>query len=161
MVRIWRQLLLASLAGSAAWADPGTYDELPEGPPEQIAQLYYSAMALPGVVDWGPERRLALLDAATLRFRDRLVDRASWTSSDAALRHLERLAASEAVGEVARARACAQFGLLAGPCAGHAGFVRRALVVEEMLVQGRLRLEELEVELIGASRPRLSDARFD
>lgn len=57
------------------------------------------------------------------------------------------------------AQACAQCGLLAGPCAEHAGFVRRVLVVEEMLFQGRLRLADLEVELTGASRPRLGDAR--
>jgi len=145
------------MMGAQAWADPAAYDELPDGSPDEVAQLYYSALALPDVVHWGQDRRLALLDAATLRYRNRLVDRAPWTSAELALRHVERLAASQAVDRLAVAQACAQFGLPEGPCAEHVSYVRRVRVVEEMLVQGRLTLDELEVELAGASRPRLSD----
>ncbi|MCY4212432.1 MAG: hypothetical protein OXF68_02275 [Gammaproteobacteria bacterium] len=152
LVAAW---LLVGMAGALAWADPAPYDELPEGAPDEVAQLYYSALALPDVADWGRERRLALLDAATLRYRDRLVDRAPWPSADLALRHVERLAASAAADGSAVAQACAQFGLPQGPCAEHAGYVRRVRVVEEMLAQGRLTLDQLEVELAGASRPRL------
>lgn len=152
-------LLLTAWLGPSAWAQAQAYDELPEGPPEQVAELYYSALALPEVADWGLGRRLALLDAATLRYRDRLVDRASWTSADSALRHVERLSASQAMGQRAVAQACAQHGLLDGPCAEHAGYVRRVLVVEEMLAQGRVTLDALELELAGASRPSLSGAR--
>lgn len=149
--------LTAALTASAAWADAAAYDELPEGPPGQVAQFYYSALALPDVGEWDEDRRLALLDAATLRYRDRLVDRASWTSADSALRHVERLSASDAMNHNQLAQACAQYGVLEGPCADHAGYVRRVGVVEEMLVQGRLTLDGLEKELAGASRPRLSD----
>ena len=151
-------LLLTGLAGSAS-ADTATYDELPEGPPEHVAQFYYSALALPEVAGWDAETRVALLDAATLRYRDRLVDRASWPSAHAARRHVERLAGSEVMSHRAVAQACAQYGLVDGPCADHAGYVRRVQVVEEMLVQGRVTLAGLETELAGASRPRLHDAR--
>ncbi|MCZ0942105.1 MAG: hypothetical protein OXJ53_03505 [Gammaproteobacteria bacterium] len=161
MVQVGRGIaawLLGALAAALAWADPAAYDELPDGPPDEVARLYYSALALPEVAEWNPHRRLALLDAATLRYRDRLVDRASWASADSALRHVERFAASGAADRPAVAQACAQFGLLQGPCAEHVGYVRRVRVVEEMLVQGRLTLDELEIELAGAPRPRLSDA---
>ena len=147
-------MLLTGFLGSAAVA---AYDELPEGAPEYVAQFYYSALALPEVADWDRETRLALLDAATLRYRDRLVDRASWPSEDAARRHVARLAASETMTQGAVAQACAQYGLVDGACAAHAGYVRRVLVVEEMLAQGRLTLDALETELAGASRPRLND----
>ncbi len=149
--------MLAVWIGSVAWAQPDAYDELPGGPPGHVAQFYYSALALPGVGDWGPDRRLALLDAATLRHRDRLVDRASGPSAEAALRHVERLAASEAMNHSQLAQACAQHGLLEGPCADHTGYVRRVLVVEEMLARGRLTLDALETELAGAARPSLGD----
>ena len=152
-------LLAVALVGSMAWAEPPVYDELPAGSPEHVAQFYHSALALPEVGEWDADRRLALLDAATLRYRDRLVDRASWPSTDAALRHIERLAASETMNHHALAQACAQYGLLEASCAEHAGYVRRVGVVEEMLVQGRLTLDGLETELAGASRPRLSGAR--
>lgn len=151
--------LLTVLVWPPAWPDAAGYDELPEGPPAHVAQFYYSALALPEVADWDRERRLALLDAATLRYRDRLVDRAPSASMDAAHRHVERLAASETMGVRALAQACARYGLLDGACADHAGYVRRVRVVEEMLAQGRLTLEALETELAGASRPRLHDAR--
>lgn len=146
-------------SGSTTASEPEDYDELPDGPAREVAPLYYSALALPGVLDWNLVERSALLDAATLRYRDRLVDRAPWASEASALRHIERLASSEVASAAAVAQACARYGLPAGPCAAHQGYVRRVLVVEEMLVQGQLTLAELEVELVGASRPRLSDAQ--
>lgn len=151
-------VLTAVLAGSA-WADAAAYDELPPGSAAHVAQFYYSALALPDVDGWDRERRLALLDAATERHRDRLVDRASWASAEAALRHVERLAASGAATRRAVEQACARYGLVEGGCSGHAGYVRRVLVVEEMLAQGRVTLDGLETELAGAPRRRLSDAR--
>ena len=161
MIRNWvggsAAWLLAAWIAFTAWAESGPYDELPVGDPADVAQFYYSALELPGVADWDSSERLAMLDAATLRYRDRLVDRASWPSADAALRHVERLAASEAMNHHALAQACARYGLLEGSCAEHAGYVRRVGVVEEMLVQGRLTLDGLETELAGASRPRLND----
>ena len=162
MARHWRGIaagfLLTALPGPAAWSDAAAYDELPAGAPAHVAQFYYAALELPGVAGWDRETRLALLDAATLRHRDRLLDRAPAPSADAALRHVERLAASDVMRAGALAQACAQYGLLAGPCAAHAGYVRRARVLEEMLAQGRLTLAALEAELAGAPRPRLRDA---
>ena len=125
-------LLLALLVGSAAWAERDSYDELPEGAPGYVARFYFSALSLPEVGDWNREQRLALLDAATLRYRDRLVNRASRTSPETALRHVERLAAMEAPPGPAIGQTCAQFALLDGPCAEHAGYVRRVEVVEEL-----------------------------
>ena len=152
-------LAAACLAAGTGWTEQAPYDALPEGPPAELALLYYSALAVPGVEDWGAGKRAALLDAATLRYRDRLVDRASLPPGAAAPRHIERLAASEAATDGAVAQACAQFGLVDGACAPHAGYVRRVLVVEEMLVQGQVSLGGLELELIGASRPGLKAAR--
>lgn len=152
-------LMAACLAAGTGWPEQAPYDELPEGPPAELARLYFSALAVPGVGDWGAGRRAALLDAATLRHRDRLVDRAPLPSGAAASRHIERLAASEAATDGAVAQACAQFGLVDGACAPHAGYVRRVLVAEEMLVQGQVDLGGLEAELVGASRPGLEAAR--
>ena len=154
-------LLAAALAVSSALAEPVSYDELPEGAPEDLAPLYFSALALPGVGGWDPGRRAALLDAATLRYRDRLVNRATAPTGVAAQRHVERLAASGAAAEGAVAQACAQFGLVGGACAAHAGYVRRVLVLEEMLVQGQVGLGDLEAELVGASRPGLDAGRSE
>ena len=95
-------------------------------------RILFSALSLPEVGDWNREQRLALLDAATLRYRDRLVNRASRTSPETALRHVERLAAMEAPPGPAIGQTCAQFALLDGPCAEHAGYVRRVEVVEEL-----------------------------
>ena len=145
---------VALLAGRSAGAAEA-YDELPEGAAPEVARLYYSALALPGVSDWEGPARAALLDVATRRYRDRLIDRASPVSDDTALRHIVRLSASDlALGHPhVVGQACARYGLLTGPCSPHAGYVRRALVVEEMLVQGQLTLSALEIELVGASRP--------
>lgn len=154
-------LLFAALFGSAAWPEPAAYDELPEGSPEEVARLYYSALALPEVSGWGRERRLALLDAATLRHRDRLVDRAPAVSAGQVLRHVQRLSASERMGPSAVAQACARHGLVEGPCADHRGYVRRVQVVEEMLAQGQVTLDDLEAELAGAPRPSLGGANSE
>lgn len=151
--------LAFALVVGPLWADPSAYDELPEGDPKEVARLYHSALALPGVASWSLSRRTALLDAATLRYRDRLVNRASWTSREAAQRHVERLAAGEGVPSHVIGQACAQFGLLDGPCEAHLSQVRRTLVLEEMLVQGRLSLDGLEAELVGIARPGLDEAR--
>ena len=167
MVRISRKPLLAAilpiacLAAGTGRAEQAPYDALPEVPPEELAPLYFSALAVPGVGDWDAGRRAALLDAATLRYRDRLVNRASLPAGAAAPQHVERLAASGVATAGAVAQACAQFGLLGGACAAHAGYVRRVLVVEEMLVQGQVSLDDLEAELVGASRPRLEAARSE
>lgn len=164
MKRAWNGFALSAVAALAlsAGASAGgadAYDELPAGPAAEVARLYYSALALPGVPGWDGVARAALLDVATLRYRNRLVDRAPAVSEAAALRHVGRLSESGlalahpgAVGQ-----ACAQYGLLSGPCAGHAGYVRRALVVEEMLAQGQITLGALESELVGASRPGMSE----
>ena len=167
MARISRKPLLAAiltvafLAAGTGRAEQSPYDALPEGPPEELAVLYFSALALPGVSEWGAGKRAALLDAATLRYRDRLVNRASLPANVAAPQHVERLAASEAATEGAVAQACAQFGLAEGACAAHASYVRRVLVVEEMLVQGQVALDDLEAELVGAPRPGLKAVQPD
>lgn len=155
----WRPMRAAAFGAALLWASAaGGYDELPEGPAPEVARLYFSALALPGIEGWGRAKRSALLDAATLRYRDRLVERASWRSGEAALRHVERLASAGAVPAEAVGQVCAQAGLVSGPCGPHAGYVRRVLVVEEMLVQGQLTLDDLEAELVGAPRSRLTSA---
>ncbi|MCY4344250.1 MAG: hypothetical protein OXE83_11835, partial [Gammaproteobacteria bacterium] len=140
-----------------ASADPEAWDELPDVEPAELARLYHTALALPGVGDWPPAQRAALVDAATLRYRDRLVDRSSAPFPGTGRRHLERLVVGGAP-EGAVGQACAQFGVLDGPCRMHRSYVRRVLVVEEMLVQERLTLADLEAELTGATRPGLSDS---
>ena len=131
------------------------YDALPEGPPAAIATLYYSALSLPGVSEWSPDERSALLDVATLRYKDRLIDRAPAVSTQHTRQYLERLAGSALVWNYPDAlrQACAQYAVSDGVCEAHAGYVRRVGVVEEMLVQGQLSLDELELELIGVRRP--------
>ena len=158
-----RWALVLALSGVLAVPFSGAqqapvYDELPAGPAASVAALYYSALSLPGVSDWTGADKTALLDAVTVRYKDRLIDRASSVSLDLTRRYVERLAESPlARDEPAVVRqACAQYGLMDGVCEAHRGYVRRALVVEEMLVQGQLSLDALEIELIGATRPKLS-----
>ena len=72
--------LPAAPSGDGAWTGDGTApgdgdDGLPGGPAAEVALLYHSALAVPGVADWPPARRTALLDAATARHRDRLAGR--------------------------------------------------------------------------------------
>ena len=166
MVRNWRSATVALsalsvLLGGWARADGPAYDELPEGPASEVARLYYTALSVPGLEAWDGEERIALLDAVTQRHRDRLVDRAPLASPSAVLDHLGRLAESGPGADRPElvARTCARYGLLDGPCAAHVGYVRRALVLEEMLAQGQVTLAALETELAGAARPRLEGAR--
>lgn len=166
MARNWNSVaaalaVLVSLAAAPTRSEDIAYDELPHGPAPEVARLYYSALSLPGLDAWDGAERRALLDAVTQRYRDRLVDRASWSSQSAILDHVGRLAESElgAGRPELVARTCARHGLLDGPCAAHAGYVRRALVLEEMLVQGQLSLDALETELAGAARPGIEGAR--
>ena len=132
------------------------YDALPEGPSAMVATLYYSALSLPGVSDWTEVEKAGMLDVATLRYKDRLVDRAPAVSAEHTRAYLERLAGSALVWSYPDAlrQACAQFAVADGVCEAHAGYVRRVGVIEEMLVQGQLSLDELELELIGERRPR-------
>ena len=148
----------AAPSGFAAWTEPdspGDRDGLPGGPPAEVAALYHSALALPGVADWPASRRTELLDAATARHRERLVDGRPAVPAADRLAYVSRLAASplgmSRPGVVRQT--CAQFGLGGGGCAAHRGYVRRTLVLEEMLARGHLTLAELETELAGAPRP--------
>ena len=100
MVRACRSVAAAMavsflLLSGEAWPDGATYDELPSGLASEVARLYYSALTVPGISDWGGSARASLLDVATLRYRDRLIDRASPISDAAALRHIERLSESD------------------------------------------------------------------
>ena len=152
---------IPGLIAAPSWSEEVVYDELPAGPASEVARLYYTARSVPGLDTWPDAERSALLDAVTERYRDRLVDRAPWGSEAAVLDHVGRLAGSElgAGRPELVARSCARYGLVAGPCAVHAGYVRRALVLEEMLAQGQLSLEALETELAGAARPGFEGAR--
>ena len=145
-------VLALGVGGAQHTAD---YDELPAGPSASIAPLYFSALSLPGVSDWTAAEKAALLDVATLRYKDRLIDRAPAVSAEHTRTYLERLAGSALILSYpdAMRQACAQHAVSDGVCEAHAGYVRRAGVVEEMLVQGQLSLDELELELIGSRRP--------
>ena len=61
-------VLALGVGGAQNTAD---YDELPAGPSASIAPLYYSALSLPGVSEWTAVEKAALLDVATLRYKDR------------------------------------------------------------------------------------------
>ena len=149
----------AAVSGDGALAGDGdarrTVDSLPGGPAAEVAMLYHSALAVPGVADWPPARRTALLDAATARHKDRLAGLAP------AVPHVDRRAYAARLADsplgldrpgVVR-QACAHLGVADGVCAAHRGHVRRTLVLEEMLALGRMTLAELETELEGAPRP--------
>ena len=87
-----------------------------------------------------------------------MIDRAPSASRERTQRYVERLAQSPLAQEspdVVR-QACAQYGFTEGACADHAGYVRRALVLTEMLAQRSLSLARLETELAGEPRPELS-----
>ena len=45
----------------------GDYDELPEGPPSEVARLCYSALAVPDVADWDAGERAAPFRAVRRR----------------------------------------------------------------------------------------------
>ena len=159
----------AAACSALAWslgasADPAAlfapHDGLPEGGPEALAALYYAADEIPGVAALPAARKRGLLDVVTERYKSRLVDRAG-LSEELLLGHVERLSRSGLVAgrPAAVAQTCAQHGLLDGACAAHAGYVRRALLLEEMLASGRLSLGDLEEELVGSPRPSLSGDR--
>lgn len=133
------------------------YDLLPEESPALLAELYYAAEEVPGVAELPPGARRSLLDVVTERHRNRLIDRAPEASPERIRQFVGRLAASELARSFPDAlrQACAQHGVVAGPCAPHEGYVRRALVLGEMLAAKRLALADLETELIGAARPAL------
>lgn len=160
---LWALLLWAAMGWMRLSAsEPRAYDELPEGPAAEVARLYYTALSVPGLEGWDRAERVALLDAVTQRYRDRLVDRAPLANPSAILGHVERLAESGLGTDRPElvARTCARYGLMDGSCAAHAGYVRRALVLEEMLAQGQVDLAALEVELAGAARPGIEGARL-
>lgn len=133
------------------------YEALPDGDAELLAQLYWSAEEVPGIASLSAAHRRSLLDVVTERYKSRLVDRGP--APEELARHVERLAESPLVSRrpLALAQACAQYGLREGACAAHAGYVRRAMVLEEMLASGRLTLGDLETELAGAPRPSLRE----
>lgn len=144
--------------GAAAVAF-AAHEALPEGGAEELAQTYWSAAEVPGVGSLPEAHRRSLLDVVTERYRNRLVDRGP--APETLRRHVARLAASPLAARrpLALAQACAQFGFADGLCAAHAGYARRAMVLEEMLASGRLTLDRMETELAGAPRPSLREAR--
>ena len=158
---------IVAFIGTSAMADPrsatGEYDPLPKGAPAELAQLFHSALDLPNSRQWPAEDKRQLLQVVTVRYKNRLIDRAQPISRDRTLRYVERLAesplAQESPGVVRQT--CAQYGFTEGACADHAGYVHRALVLEEMLVQRNLSLAQLETELVGEPLPALSAWRGD
>ena len=146
-----------ALGASAAPSTANDYDALPNGTPSEVAQLFHSALAVPNVADWHPQDRAALLDVATLRYKNRLIDRAPAASPARVMRHVEQLAQSALAREFPNAlrQTCAQYGLTEGACAQHQGYVNRALLLEEMLAQGQLTLDTMETELAGAPRAKM------
>lgn len=151
---------IAALIGTWAMAElpRAEYDPLPNGAPAELAQLFYSALDLPNIRHWPAEDKRQLLQVVTVRYKNRLIDRAPPLSRERTQRHVERLAKSPLAQEspnVVR-QACAQFGFVEGACTDHAGYVRRALVLTEMLAQRNLSLAQLETELAGEPRPELS-----
>ena len=149
---------LGASADRAAFFAP--HEGLPEGGPEALAALYYAAAEIPGVASLPAARKRALLDVVTERHKSRLVDRAG-LPAELLAGHVERLSRSGLASgrPLVLAQACAQHGLLGGVCAAHAGYVRRALLLEEMLATGRVSLGGLEEELVGSARPSLGARR--
>ena len=96
----------------------------------------------------------------TERYKNRLIDRPAVVSEERSRRYIERLSQSQFARDFPHVvpQTCAQYALTGGPCAPHRGYVRRVLVLEQMLAQGRLSLGAMEVELIGAARPGFSEA---
>ena len=155
---------IAALLGTLAAAAPvtptssGEYDALPAGSPDELARLFHSALDLPNVRQWPAEAKRQLLEAVTVRYKNRLMDRSPPIARERTQRYVERLAGSPLAEESPRVirQTCTQYGLIEGVCAEHAGYVRRALVLEEMLARGHLTLEQLETELVGEPRRKLS-----
>lgn len=152
----------AAFAGEGApAAHEALYDELPAGAPQDVAQFYYRVEDVPGVSDWTAAGRERLLAAVTERHKNRLVNRAPDAAAESALPYVERLAGSPLAQDFPHVvpQTCAQYGLLEGACEPHRGYVRRVLVLEEMLALNRTSLDNLEQELTGATRPKLTDAQ--
>ena len=96
------------------------------------------ALAVPNVADWHPQDRVALLDVATLRYKNRLINRAPAASlriGPCATSSSWRNRRRQVEFPNALRQTCAQYGLIKGPCARHRGYVNRALLLEEMLAQ--------------------------
>ena len=132
-------------------------DALPEGAPAELAGRYASSLSVPGLASWPVARRMELLDAATARRRDRLAGLGPAPPVADRRAYVGRLAES-ALGRrpgVVR-QACAHLGVEDGPCAAHRGYVRRALVLEQMLARPGATPDGLETELTGTSRVRRS-----
>ena len=140
---------------------PAAYDELPGGAPQDVAQFYYRAAEVPGIASWAPAARRRLVAAVTERYKNRLVNRAPDASAERSLGYVERLAGSPLARDFPHVvpQTCAQYGLLEGACEPHRGYVRRVLVLEEMLAQNRTSLDGLEQEIAGATRRKLTDSR--
>ena len=154
--------LVALAQAAAAQAqnalDPAAaYDALPDESPALLSELFYAAGEVPGITELAPAAKRELLDVVTERHKSRLANRAAEAQPERALAYVELLSRSELAQAFpgAMRQACAQHGLSEGPCAAHGGYVRRALVLEEMLAAQRLSLDGLEVELLGAVRPAL------
>ena len=130
------------------------YDPLPDESPALLSELFYAAGEVPGIAELPPAAKRDLLAVVTERYGRRLAGQAFAALPERVRKHLEGLSKSalaRAFPEALR-QACAQHGLVEGPCAPHKGYVRRVLVLEEMLVGQRLSLEELQVELAGAAK---------
>ena len=154
----WAGLACAAAAQAQSFLDPSAdYDPLPDESPALLSELFYAAGEVPGVAELPPAAKRDLLDAVTERHKSRLANRAAEARPQRALDYLERLSRSELVRAFPAAlrQACARHGRSEGPCAPHRGYVRRVLVLEEMLAGQRLSLDSLEVELLGAARPAL------
>ena len=151
-----------ALIGTWAMAEPPSgaaeYDPLPKGAPAELAQLFHSALDLPNIRHWPAEDKRQLLQVVTVRYKNRLVDRAPPLSRERTQRYVEQLAKSPLAQESPNVirQACAQYGFVEAACTDHAGYVRRALVLTEMLVQRNLSLAQLETELAREPRPKLS-----
>ena len=142
-------------AAAQAQGAPGptqAYDPLPDESPALLSELFYAAGEVPGVAELPPAAKLDLLAVVTERYGRRLANRASDALPEQLREYMEGLSQSElaqAFPEALR-QACAQQGFAEGPCAPHSGYVRRALVLEEMLAGQRLSLEDLQAELAAA-----------
>ena len=142
-----------ALAAAFAAAAASAFEPLPEGGPELLAQYYHSALEVPGIADLSPPDGLRLLDVVTHRYKNRLANRGAGVD-ERMLPHAQRLARSDAAADFPHLvpQVCAQYGLTEGACAPHRGYVRRVLLLEEMLASGRLSLEDVEIQLAGAAR---------
>lgn len=159
-VAIGLSAAIAALFGTLAVAEPGIgeYDALPAGAPDELAQRFRSALDMPGIEQWPAEDKRQLLAVVTVRYENRLTDRPPPATRERTQRYVERLAKSPLAEESPRVvrQTCTQYGFTEGVCAAHAGYTLRALVLEEMLARRSLSLDQLETELLGEPRPKVS-----